>query len=134
MGTCSLSAKVGERPTLKFDFVGLDGRERRNAAILFRTTAPQQVRVDIRRIDEPDACAALSDSEILADIHTRDRLEFPLQRGLFEEELNVVAIDRLQANGDSDTRIAQAMSGILVDFARGRMEENFGTITMPKKY
>lgn len=25
MGTCSLSAKVGERPTLKFDFVGLDG-------------------------------------------------------------------------------------------------------------
>lgn len=25
MGTCTLSAKVGERPTFKFDFVGLDG-------------------------------------------------------------------------------------------------------------
>ena len=25
MGTCKLSAKVGERPTLQFDFVGLDG-------------------------------------------------------------------------------------------------------------
>lgn len=25
MGNCSLSAKVGERPSLKFDFVGLDG-------------------------------------------------------------------------------------------------------------
>lgn len=25
MGTCALSAKVGERPSMKFDFVGLDG-------------------------------------------------------------------------------------------------------------
>ncbi len=25
MGNCTLSAKVGERPTLKFDFIGLDG-------------------------------------------------------------------------------------------------------------
>jgi len=117
-------------PLTNHDFVGLDGRERRDAQILFRTTAPRQVRIDVRRIDEPEACAPLSDETIRADIVARDRLEFPLLRGLFEEDVNVVTIDRKKANGESDYQISEAMAGILVDFARGKMENNFGTVTI----
>ena len=74
-------------PLAHHDFVGLDGRERRDAHILFRTTAPPPVRVAIRRIDQPEACAALSDDTILADIHARDRLEFPLLRDYLKKNL-----------------------------------------------
>jgi len=112
------------------DFRGIDGRERRNAGVLYRTTAPRQVRIDIRRIDEPVACATLSDATIQHDILARDRLEFPLLRGLFEEDINVVTVDRTQANGESDTKISESMAGILVDFAHGKMESNFGTISL----
>jgi hypothetical protein len=115
-------------PFAHHDFVGLDGRERRDAQILFRTTAPRKVRIDVRRVDDPVACAALSDETIRQDISVRDHLEFPLLRGLFGEDVNVVTIDRQQANGESDRHLSEAMSGILVDFSRGKMETNFGTI------
>jgi hypothetical protein len=49
---------------------------------------------------------------------------------LFEEDVNVVTIDRKQANGESDHQISEAMAGILVDFAHGKMEANFGTVTL----
>lgn len=117
-------------PLSGHDFRGIDGRERRNADILYRTTAPRQVRIDIRRIDEPVACATLSDETIKNDILARDHLEFPLLRGLFEEDINVVTIDRTQANGESDRRISGVMAGILVDFSHGKMESNFGTISL----
>lgn len=107
-------------PFAHHDFVGLDGRERRDADVLFRTIAPPPVRVSIRRIDQPEACALLPNEAIMADIAQRDRLEHPLLRGIFQEEKNVIDIYRRQANGDSDSRIAQAMSGILVDFSRGK--------------
>lgn len=119
-------------PLGRHDFVGLDGRERRDAQILFRTTAPPPVRIAIRRIDQPEACTTLPNDVIMADIAARDRLEQPLLTGIFQEEMNVVEIYRRQANGDSDKQIASQMSGILVDFARGKIEENFGTVMIAK--
>jgi len=117
-------------PLAHHDFVGLDGRERRDAQVLFRTTAPPPVRIAIRRIDQPEASASFSNETIMADIAERDRLEFPLLKGIFQDGMNVGEIYRRQANGDSDARIAHQMSGILVDFAHGRMDTNFGTITI----
>lgn len=116
-------------PFGRHDFVGLDGRERRDASLLFRTSAYGNVRVAIRRIDQPEACVRLSDEKIMSDIATRDRRELPLLRGLLEEEINVVMICRSEANGASDRRISEGMAGILVDFARGKMETNFRTIS-----
>lgn len=111
-------------------FIGFDGRERRNASVLFRTTAPPPVRVAIRRIDQPEETAELSNKQIMVDIAKRDRAEQSLLRGIFQDEVNVLEIYRRRANSDSDARIAEEMSWILVDFSRGRTESNFGTINI----
>jgi len=112
----------------EFDFVGLDGRERRNADILIRTTAPDPVRVAIRRVDQPEACIPLTDDEILHDIQVRDVHEASLVHALQLDDINVLDITRLIATPDADKNLAIRASGVLVDFQQKRMPSNFGTI------
>ena len=111
----------------KFDYVGLDGRERRGADVLLRTSAPDGVRVAIRRIEQAESCASLSDEAILQDIQARDVHEMPLVQALQLDDVNVLDIVRFSATPEADARIATRAAGILVDFRAGTIPANFGT-------
>jgi len=112
------------------DFIGLDGRERRGAHILFRTYADEPTRVAIRRIERPDECASMTDEAVYADIAKRDSFEWSFVQALLSDDVNVVHIDRTSATPLADRHLVERAVGVLVDFREGRMPANFGTINI----
>jgi cytidylate kinase len=114
----------------EFEFIGFDGRERRGANILFKTQAPDETRVQIRRIEQPE-CAQLPNIQILSDIHSRDAMDMRFIKPLAEETFNVVSIIRTNASHEANNVLAHQTAGIIVDFAAGRLDACFGTIQIP---
>lgn len=112
------------------DFVGLDGRERRNASVLVRTFGTDAARVGIRKMDLPDACRSLPDEEILRDIQSRDAHEKPFIDALLNDEVNVLHVERSVASPDMDRLLATRVAGTLVDFKEGKLAPNFGTVSL----
>ncbi len=113
------------------DFVGLDGRERRNAHILFRTFSDDPAtRVAIRRMDQPADCCVRTDEEIYRDIAARDVHERPFVRSLLLDDVNVVHIDRKQGTPEADTMLVAYASTVLVSFREGKLPSNFGTLAV----
>ncbi len=114
----------------RFDFIGLDGRERRNAHVLIRTFGTDEARVGIRRMDMPEACSVLSNEEILRDIKTRDVHEKPFVDALRNDDINVLHVERTVASSNMDQLLATRITGTLVDFKEGRLPPNFGTVNI----
>jgi cytidylate kinase len=114
----------------RYDFVGLDGRERRGADVLFRTYADPATRVAIRRIEQPEGCMVRSDEEIYADITKRDDNERSFVEALLLDDVNVVHIERRTATPEANQALIARAAGVLVDFKTGVLPPNFGTISI----
>ena len=109
-------------------FVGIDGRERRNAHILYRLFGSPDARTDARILDQGDACAKLTRNEIFADIAKRDPHEKPFVDALRLDDVNVVHIDRTRGTPEADKTLVQCATTVLVKFKEGKLQPNFGTI------
>lgn len=116
------------RSQIGLAFVGIDGRERRNADILFRTYGNPQARVDARRLDQKGACLTRTDEEIFADIAKRDPHEKPFIDALRLDDVNVVHIDRTRGTPEADKTLVHCATTVLVQFKEGKLSPNFGTI------
>lgn len=112
-----------------YDVVLVDGRERRNADILIRTSATDAARIAIRRIEQPHGCCVLSDSHILRDIQARDEHEQGLVRALWQEETNVIDIVRSRVTPESDAILEHQVTTLVrYGYSHRDVEDSFGTI------
>jgi hypothetical protein len=112
------------------DIVIFDGREPRDAQILFIPHATDETRVAIYKHELPEECLNLDDTRILDIIRQRDRHEKPLTDALNDYDVNVVNYQRQGPTVTEDIELGHAIAHVIVDFKNGRMGNNFGTINL----